>query len=1025
MENKKTILTKKLTVLLMVAFFCSQSSIWAQINSVQGVITSAEDGLPIPGVTIFVKGTKNGTNTNFDGQYLISAKKGDILKFSYIGFETENIKVTSNKINVALIAQTKELEEVVVIGYGTVKKKELTGAVAQVKAKDIDMFVNQDIASSLQGQVAGVTVAAVSGEPGESSSIQIRGITSLGGTNTPLFVVDGIPQQGDPRLSPSEIETIDILKDAASAAVYGTRGAAGVILITTKRGKSGKVSINLDTSSGFQILGQGVPLMNTNERIAYELALLENNVPGAVNPGPHRNPDWLNNDNSFDDKVMVNGAQTNQYVLNVSGGAQNFSYNLVGGVFEQEGLVINSGFKRYNGRANTSYKNDQWAIDAGVAFSVENRLRANNSLVTNAIRSPAYFPEVDLESDIVYTDALGRGSVNNLALSMKRKDETNMDRINANISITRNITKELSFVTRLGAAVINQTRNVFSPQYTEIDIDDNESNTDPTKSFVQATSTRRTTLTWDGSLNYKKKFGNHRVGALATMSLDENSSDEFTAYKQGVINNSIEVLNGATINPDVYSGFNFKTKILGYLGRLQYDYKGKYLVSGVIRKDGSSKFAKEYRWGTFPSVSGAWNISDESFWKKYKKTVNSLKLRVSYGTVGNQSFSPYEYSSNIALGSDYIFSDQDVDVAYGAAIRSYANADVRWETSIQKNIGIDVAMFKNKVNLTADYYHTKKDDMLFPVRLPGSAGAYYDPILTLNVGDMTNKGLELSARYRERIGKSNFSVSATFTKNTNKITRMAGDIDLIYNSNSALLNGDPASVVTALAEGYEAGAFFLYETNGVIQSQEQLDAYQKFPTRATAALGDLIYVDHNGDGDITEADRHYLGSGLADYEIGFNFRWDYKNFDFYMNWYGTVGSEIMNGSKAAAYATGNHKDLVNQWTTDNPTSQIPLNKGDNKSGSFNYRGFTDQWLESGDYLRLKLLSVGYSIPSNVVNKLGISNLRIFISAQNPLTITKYSGFDPEVGGNNVARRGVDASRYPLAALYTLGVKLKF
>ncbi|MCW2118201.1 SusC/RagA family TonB-linked outer membrane protein [Flavobacterium sp. 7A] len=1025
MQNKKQFLTQKLIVLVVIAFLCCQSSIWAQKSTIQGVISSTEDGLPIPGATILVKGTKKATNSNLDGQYLINAKIGDVVRFSYLGFQTQNIKVTSTTLNVALSSQLSELEEVVVIGYGTVKKKELTGAVSQVKAKDIDMFVNQDIASSLQGQIAGVNVTAVSGEPGESSSIQIRGISSLGGTNTPLFVVDGIPQQGDPRLSPSEIETIDVLKDAASAAVYGTRGAAGVILITTKKGKSGKVSISLDVSSGFQILGKGVPLMNTNEKIAYELALLKNNVAGAVNPGPHRNPDWLNNDNSFDDKVLINGAQTNQYVLNVSGGAKNFSYNVVGGYFSQDGLVINSGFKRYNGRANTSYNDDKWTIAAGVAFSLEKQQRANNSLITNAIRTPSYYPEVELDSDVVYTNALGRGSVNNLALSLKRKDRSNLDRINTNLSITRSITKDLNFVTRLGAAVINQTRNVFSPQYIEVDLDDGVSDVDPTKSFVQATSTRRTTLTWDGSLNYKKKFGNHSVGALATMSLDENTSEEFTAYKQGVINNNIEVLNGATINPDVSSGFNFNTKILGYLGRLQYNYKGKYLLSGVIRKDGSSKFAKDYRWGVFPSASGAWNISDEGFWKKYKKVVNNLKLRMSYGTVGNESFSPYEYNSNVAFGSDYIFSESDTDVNYGAAVRSFANAEVRWETSIQKNIGLDISMFKNKVNITADYYDTRKKDMLFPVRLPGSAGAYYDPILTLNVGDMTNKGLELSARLRERIGKSNFNISATFTKNTNEITRMTGDVNLIYNSNSALLNGDPASVVTALAQGYEAGAFFLYQTNGVIQNQAQLEAYQKFPARANAALGDLIYVDYNGDGDITEADRHYLGSGLSDFEVGFNLKWDYKNFDFYMNWYGTVGSEIMNGSKAAAYATGNHKDLVNQWTTDNPTSQIPLNNGDNKSGSFNYRGFTDQWLESGDYIRLKLVSVGYSIPSKVVNSVGISNLRIFLSAQNPLTLTKYSGFDPEVGGNNVARRGVDASRYPLSALYTIGVKLKF
>ena len=510
---------------------------------------------------------------------------------------------------------------------------------------------------------------------------------------------------------------------------------------------------------------------------------------------------------------------------------------------------------------------------------------------------------------------------------------------------------------------------------------------------------------------------------MATAAIDENSTESFTAYKQGVVNNSIEVLNGTTINPLVSSGFNNTTKIVGFLGRLQYDYKGKYLFSSVARRDGSSKFGKEYRWGTFPSFSAAWNVSDESFWESMSTAINNFKIRASYGTVGNESFNPYEYASSIVQGSDYIFDATDAIVDYGTAVKSYSNRDVKWETSISKNIGVDLSFLKNKISLTADYYITEKEDMLFPVELPGSAGGYYDSTITLNVGNMTNKGLEIATSYNGSFRNHKFNIGATFTKNMNEITKMVGS-NLIYNSNSTLISGDGASVTTVLAEGYEVGSFFLYETDGVIQTQEELDAYKLFPSRQSAKLGDLKYVDYDGDTDITEADRHYMGSALPDFELGLNLKWNYKNFDLSMNWYGTVGSEIMNGTKAATYNYGTHKDLVNMWTPNNPTSNIPLHTGDSKSGTYNYLGTTDLWLENGDYLRLKLVSLGYSIPEAFASKLGLTNVRLFVTAQNPITITNYEGYDPEVGGN-VARRGLDVSRYPLTALYTAGIKLNF
>lgn len=1028
MKNKSLLMSNKAKVYVLFAVFALllNLSLQAQSITVQGTVVGAEDGIPIPGVTVLVKGTTTGTTTNFDGEYSISANMGDTLVFSFIGMSEQTVKVNKSTIDVSLATDTQSLDEIVVIGYGTVTKKELTGAVSQVKAESIEEFVASDVASMLQGQVAGVSITSSSGEPGSESSIQIRGVTSLGGSNTPLFVVDGIPQQGDPGLSSNEIQTIDVLKDAASAAVYGTRGAAGVILITTKKGKAGKTNVSIDANYGVQSLGQDVPLMNTNDRIYFE-NMRYNYTDWTFEPGPTKNPEWLNNDNKFSDYVLVDNASTQQYSLNVSGGTGDFSYNAVGGFYNQEGVLLNSGFKRYNGRATTSYNVDKWKISSSIAFTIEDRQTASSGLIVNAQRYPSYYPEIDPSADEVFTNGSGGVTtpLNILTASLKRKDNSKRDRINGSLSVTRKLIDELSITSNIGGSVTNYNRNIFVPPYKVTDVTTGTSEVDPTKSYVQANTSRSTTFSFDTSLNYKQSFGDHNVGAIVNGSIYETSYETFTGYKQGVTNENVEVLNGATINPDAYSGFNYKTKISSFLGRVQYDYKGKYLFSGVVRHDGSSKFGSANRWGTFPSVSVGWNVSEEGFWESIKPVVNNFKIRASYGTVGNESFPAYEYSSSIEQGSDYIFDEADNFVSFGSAIKSYANRDVKWETSVQQNIGLDFSFLRNIITLTADYYITKKEDMLFPVRLPGSAGAYYDPSLTLNIGDMRNTGLELAAGYRQTLGKHKLEANAVFATYNNEITKMAGDRDLIYNSNSTLISGDANSAVTVLAEGYEVGAFWLYETNGTIQTQEQLDTYKLHPSRINADFGDLIYVDHNGDGDITVEDRHYMGSGLADFEAGLNVKWMFHNFDFSMNWFGTSGAEIMNGTKAATYTYGTHGDLVNMWTPENATSNIPLWTGNSKSGQPNLVGTTDYWLEDGDYIRLKLISLGYTIPKKKLEKVNITNFRIFVLAQNALTFSDYEGYDPEVGGSNVARRGLDVSRYPLASLYSLGIKFNF
>ena len=904
------------------------------------------------------------------------------------------------------------------MGYGTVKKIEVTGAVNRLKSDDIDTFISSDVASRLQGQIAGVSVASSSGDPGAAADIQIRGITSLSGSNTPLYVVNGIPQIGDPGLASNEIETIDILKDAASTAVYGSRGAAGVILITTKSGKDGVLKVDFDYNYGIQNLGEGSPLMNTEDQVFYEIAT---NLNTGTTPGINNNPEWINNDTDFDTYVLNQSAEIKSYNLNVSGGTDKLSYSAVGSLFDQDGSLVNSNFKRYNGRISTTYKSGKWKIDGSIATTNERKQTATNGLIQSAIRFKPYFPALDVEGGVATTNGIGGVTTPVVGLldALGRRDINNRDRTSINLGIKRSLTSDLDFITNIGSSITNENRNTFNPDYVIFNIEDNTSESLPEKSGVTATSTRTTKFSWDAGLSYNKQLGDHKIGFQAVVTLEEDNNEVFSASIEGVDDNRITVLNGGTINENVSSGFNYTTKRVGTLARLQYNYKSKYIISALARYDGSSRFGRKFRWGTFPSIAAAWNVSKEPFWEPLSGTINQFKIRLSRGEVGNDNFNDYGFESVVQPFADYIFDANDGSVDFGSAIRAYSNVDVKWETSISSNIGIDLSFFKSKLNLTVDYYDTQKEDMLFPVTLPGSAGAYDESEVTFNVGNMRNSGLELGANYKMSIGKSNIRLGGTFTANNNEITKVASN-NIIFNSQSNI-QGRP---ITAIAKGFEAGAFFLFETNGTIKTQEQLDTYRQFPSRESAELGDLIYVDTNGDGIISSEDRTYQGSGLADFEFGINFGWKMNGFDVSMNWFGTVGSEIYDANKNVAYGFQRHQDLVGQWTAENPTSNTPSFRGRNDAHP-NYAPETDYWVENGDYLRLKQITFGYTIPKAHTEKMGISTLRFYLTAQNPITITNYEGFDPEIGGSNVARRGIDNSRYPISSVYSLGLKVSF
>ena len=1017
----------------------------AQNIQINGSVVSATDNTSIIGATVRVKGLSVGTITDIDGNFKISAPKNSTLIVSYIGYEQTmvDVPVGNKSIKVVLKETAKNLEEVVVIGYGTQRKKEVTGSVVQLSSEALSKASSIDIGSAMQGQIAGVNVQASSGRPGDNANIQIRGLNTVTGTNAPLFVVDGIPYDSDPQLSMSEIATIDVLKDAASASIYGTRGAGGVILITTKQGKAGTMKISAESYYGIQHISSNLPLLNTVETITEEMIYKQNNN------GTYHNNSWSTfeqNPNNFTNETDLTkvfqraNAPVQNHSVSISGGKEGLTYNVVSNFFKQDGVLINSGLTRFTTRANTSFKKGKWLINTGIGFKLDNQTYEAWGMLLDAYKYKPYQvnldPNVSIFNEVGAPGSNAQANLNSVAIKLKQTDERLGDSFNANLQIQYNLSKWLDYKLTLGGSANNNTRERIVPTIKMYDIDGVEIPSS-TRSSVYNSSDRSSSFTVENSLNYQRKFGAHQIKVLGLISAEKYQFTSFYAQKFDLQSNQITTLEGALRDPNVGTGNgwnqNKTNTLVGILGRVQYDYKSKYLVSVSARRDGSSRFAEINRWGTFPSASIGWNVSEEDFFKPISNVVSSMKIRSSIGTTGNQNFLDYSYAASIVINKDYPFGTGTSEyLVSGATQTGFANTNVQWETTTQKNIGIDLAFIKNSLTFTADVYQSNKTDMLFPLLLPVSAGAGQGSTVTLNVGDMTNKGIELASSYRHN-GKFSWTVGGTFSRNINEITRMSGTNKFQVLSGSTVADGVPnVDRVAFLKEGYEAGAFFVVKTDGIVRTADELVEYQKFVP--TAKLGDLRYVDAltvDTDGDgvpdagdkiLDDNDRVYAGSGAPIFTAGLNISCNYNNFDFSMQWYESYGSKIINGNKIYSYMYATNKDLLYQWTPQNVDAPIPANRGRDHA---NYRGYSDIWIQDGSFLRLKNIALGYSLPSSIIKKLGVNKLRLYISSQNPITITKYDGFDPEVGNDGLSSRGIDKGSYPMSAQYRGGIQLEF
>lgn len=1019
-------LTENKFLVSLLVFLISFNTIIAQGLVVNGVVSSSEDNSPIPGVSVVVKGTTNGTTTDFDGKYSLRVNTNDELIFSYLGYENITILVDKSKIDVQLSVSVDNLEEVVIIGYGAVKKKEVTGAVAQLSADNIESISTTDLGTALQGQVAGVNIIS-SDQPGGDSEILIRGITSLN-DNSPLYVVDGIVQNGNPRIPPYDIESLVILKDAASTAIYGVRGATGVILITTKQGRPGTLQVRGNFTMGVQERRSAVPLMNSIEQSYFDViqSINVNNIlPEDVNLQLLQQPFNFLNETDLNDLVFKDEAPVKNLNFTISGGKEDINYNVNLGYFNQEGLQINSGFERANVRANTVYEKDKLRIQSSVAVIREERDIAQGNLLSQSI---VYRPTQNGINLTVSEDLeQGGNDVTRLTWVLESLKTTNVQkttRTNVSSNIAYQLTDDLKLSANLGYSSINLLGKIIRP-YTPVYNTQGNLQTQPENSFVDNRTRFTSNMTGEIGTTFNKTFkDDHQLTLTAFLTSEKNTSEAFSARRRSLTIPGSTVLDLATGTQSVTSGFDYTDTRIGLLGRLQYDYKGKYILSSSVRRDGSSKFSYK-QWGTFPSLSFAWNISEEPFWATMKGRVNNFRIRASQGTVGVDRTPSYSFDPTLVSDINYFGYNPDTDtetINLGVTQTDFNNALLQWESTTQTNVGVDLALLNNKLTLAADYYYADKENMLFPIFLPPSSGGGENARVVLNVGNMINRGVEFSLGYKGRIGKININMNGTFSTNQNEITKINGQNDFLLTNDFGLVGRAPQqSRITALAVGREVAAFYIWRTNGIIDTEEKLTDYQNLV--GNAKMGDTVFIDQNNDGVLDDNDRVYSGSGLPDYEIGYTLNARYKRFDFSMNWYAAIGQEIMNGFDAWAYGFGRHKDLVYQWSPVNQDSPIPAYRDDMRRHP-NYLGYSDFWLEDGSYIRLKQASLGYSVPMNKLEKWGLDFLRFYIRGQNLLTFTKYSGYNPEVGGG-ISGKGLDKNTGPIAIQFFGGIQFNF
>ena len=1001
---------------------------------ITGIIRSTM-GDPLSGVSVKVKNSSLGTATDNNGRFVLNnIADNAILEVSLISYESIEEPVRGrNTIAIVLQSFSKTMDQLVVVGYGTQRKKDIIGAVSSVNTKNLEKLTGANVAGLLQGQVAGVNAAPGSGDPGAAPIVLVRGLSTIN-NNEPLYVIDGIP--GDVNaVNPSDIQSIDVLKDASAATIYGSRASNGVIIVTTKRGREGKIRIGLNSYYGISKLSDPLPLA---DRVQYNTILKQAAANDGITPmdfvssdtytdvngqtKTYPNTDWQNE--------FFRTAPENKIDVSVYGGSKDMKMNVSFGRYTQDGIAINTNFERYNLQVNSDFTKGKFKFGESFAYSQSKRrlLEGSNEsqakgrsagypLIYEMLNRVPHHPLYDPNNDGGFGGSIGSmmtDAVNPVGYQTLVNSSDESFYFIGNIFGEYEIIPSLSFKLQYGLNSRDGYSYTHMPTYfmgAKVNNPTAQLNESRDRSFHDVLN---------AVFTFNKTFSQlHSINAIAGYSQEQDKYKSLSGGNNNLPSNELLSLFGG-IGDRSASGSLFESSLRSLFARTNYSYDGKYLFAATIRRDGSSRFSQQNKYGTFYSFSGGWRISRENFFANSIKGISDLKLRASYGILGNQSIADYQYlPATISVGNgngnlNYPFgTGLRQKIAIGAIITGASSPDIRWEQSATFNAGFDLSVMNEKFLVIFDYFRTRTKDMLVQIPLPPSSGLLSNP--TRNGGELENQGFDLAITYRKSGGDLKFDLTGNISLSKNKILKL-GFADESFTDGYM----DYKNYPTTLTEvGGSVGRFFLYKTNGIIKTQKELDDI--LPLQPNAKLGDVKFADTNGDGELNDDDRVYMGSGLPKFEYGLATNVTYKNFDLNIFFQGTQGNKMYNGAKRLMYQNtifNKSSDLLNAWTPSNPGSDIPRVTIRDENG--NMARPSDMFLENGSYLRLKSMQLGYRFTLKNIN-----TLRAYIGATNVFTITKYTGYDPGIVGYSSFARGADRGLYPLSKSFFAGINLDF
>jgi TonB-linked SusC/RagA family outer membrane protein len=982
---------------------------------IRGTVTGSDTGETLPGVNVLVKGTTRGTVTDIDGSYQIEVRPGDqSLVFSFIGYDNHEIAIgTSDVVQVVLQISSTYLEEFVVIGYGTVRKSDLTGAVSSLKAEDIVKITALHPEKALQGKVTGVQIITTSGAPGAGAAVRVRGVGTFN-NSSPIYVVDGVILDDISFLNSGDIASMEVLKDASATAIYGSRGANGVILIQTKTGTLGqeKPLFSFSSEYGIQRLSKKIDLLSGRE-----FAIITN----EIRPGTYNNVDILPNTDWQD--LIFQSAPVQNHQLSITGASDVTQYYVGIGLYMQDGIIPKSDYQRLTIKLNNTYKlSDFFRIGNNLTLAPFQQQIAPNVTYSVYRAQPLLNPYYEDESfGVVY-------NVGNPLADLEYSNNFRRGvRSVGNIFAEANPLEDLTLKSSLGIDASFNKAESFTPAFAVLNPDGTSSQQYNEFSDIFKGNTDNLSWLWENTVSYDKMITRHNINAVAGFTMQRSRSEEFRLAGQNLIRDNsdfwyiippyiLDEANNINMLQNIFNGVdpNLYYSMISFLFRANYSFDNRYIATVTFRRDGSSKFSKENRFSNFPSFALGWNIVNEEFMKPLM-LISNLKLRASWGVVGNEKILYFDRFARVQSDLLAIFSNPDASYPAASYFKN-GNPDLRWESTTQTDIGLEIGLLNNRLIGEFDFYNRVTDDILVELSTPGHLGNGQGQKVRYNAASVLNRGFEFNLRWRERVREFSYSVGVLGTTIHNEVLSIGGasGIDSVL-IGGYLANGIP---VTLSRVGLPIGAFYGYVTDGIFQNQAELDGY---PHSAQAGVGDLRFVDVNNDGRISGLDRTYIGSPIPKFIYGLNFEFQYKAFDISIDVHGQTGNKIFNGKDAVRPDPYNFERTVwSRWTGPGSSNTEPRPS----FGGYNYTP-SDRFIQDGSFIRLRNVMIGYTLPEALALRMAMKEVRLYLKGTNIFTMTKFTGYTPEIGSYDVLSNGIDFGTYPIAAVFSLGLNVTF